>query len=147
MGGSTRGHRTAVAVFLAVAVISSPALGAGEMATDRTKNLRRVEQVPIEMGTDQLAQGSDLAFRGNLVVAGAYEGAGLFKKTRQGLKQVSFYDCPGSQGDVSVWRHLMFISVDSAASNIGDTPLCNNTQDEPHRFVTRNRGHPDRRYL
>ena len=128
MGGSTRGRRTAVAVFLAVAVISSPALGAGDVAPDRTKNLTHEEQVPIVMGKDQLAQGSDLAFRGNLVVAGAYEGAGLFRSTPKGLKQISFYDCPGSQGDVSIWRNLLFISVDSASSNIGDTPLCNNTR-------------------
>ena len=117
----------ALAPLLAVGLLSVPAVGATDRADDRTKNLEQIEQVPIAMGKEALAQGSDLAFRGNLIVAGAYEGAAFFRSSPQGLKQVSFYDCPGSQGDVSVWRNLVFISVDSATSNIGDTPLCNNT--------------------
>jgi hypothetical protein len=112
-------------------MIGAAALSAGaspSIAVDSTKNLKRKAQVPIEMGKDALAQGSDLAFRGDLLIAGAYEGAGFFKTTPTGVKQVGFYDCPGSQSDVSVWRDLMFVSIDSPTSNIGETPLCNNTK-------------------
>ena len=98
---------------------------------DHTKNLVQLAQVPTKLGKEARAQGSDLAFKGNLVISGSYEGAGFFRigGKRQGyLKQVGFYDCPAGQGDVSVWGDLLFISVDSNTSNIGDSPICNNTK-------------------
>jgi hypothetical protein len=120
---------TVVALLAGLTSISSGETA--RKADDRTKNLRQLAQEPIEIGKDILASGSDLAFKGNLIAAGAYEGTGFFKITdaRKGyVKQVGFHDCPGSQGDVSIYRNLLFVSIDSNTSNIGDTPLCNNTK-------------------
>ena len=97
---------------------------------DKSKRFIHKDQAAIKMGKKAKGQGTDFAFRGNLIIAGAYEGVGFFKRNRggAGIKQVGFYDCPGSQSDVSVWHNLLFISVDSPTSNIGKTPLCNNTK-------------------
>src|SRR4051794_13545041 len=63
-------------------------------------------------------QGSDMAFWGNRLVAGAYSGPGGFrlldisdpaKPTLEGA-----FDCPGPQNDVSIWKDLVIVSVDSA---------------------------------
>ena len=89
-------------------------------------NFRKLGRSPIEIGDGELAQGSDLAFRGNLMIAGAYEGVGLFR-TGAVPRQLSFYDCPGSQGDVSVLGNTMFVSVDSRSSNTEQSATCNNT--------------------
>lgn len=62
------------------------------------------------------AQGSDLAFQGDLLVAGSYDGVGFFKMGKKApyLTQLSFLPCAGGQGDVGVWGDLVFMSVDSA---------------------------------
>jgi len=92
-------------------------------------NARKLDREPFLAAQDTHARGSDLAFQGRLVVAGSYEGVGFFKRVdnRNGLKQVSFYDCPGAQGDVSVIGDYVFVSIDSPGSNSKQTPLCNNT--------------------
>jgi hypothetical protein len=70
-----------------------------------------------------------MAFQGRLVVAGAYEGVGFFRRVDGGkeLRQVSFFDCPGSQGDVSVLGDYVFVSIDSPGSNSEQNAVCNNT--------------------
>ena len=124
-----RGRIAFVIAFSLITATVGVAASATSLAPDeKSRRLRHKDQARIKMGKDSFALGSDLAFRGRLVVAGAYEGVGFFKRTRGGVRQVGFYDCPGSQGDVSVWNNLLFVSVDSATSNVADTPLCNNTK-------------------
>lgn len=85
----------------------------GDMHSD---NIKMLTQEPIVIDGDVLAQGSDLAFQGKLVIAGAFEGPSIFKivPPKQGyLKQLAFLPCNGGQGDVSVWGDLVFVSVDS----------------------------------
>jgi hypothetical protein len=62
-------------------------------------------------------QGSDMAFWGNTAVVGMYGGPGGFqvldianpaKPTPLGL-----FDCPGTQADVSIYKDLVIVSVDS----------------------------------
>jgi hypothetical protein len=108
--------------------------GAGLAAADDTSgdfhspNFQKLGRSPIEIGDGELAQGSDLAFKGNLLIAGTYEGTGLFRLGRGGVpRQVSFHDCPGSQGDVTVLGNTVFVSIDSPGSNSAQTPTCNNT--------------------
>ncbi len=92
-------------------------------------NFHKLGRTPIEIGDGTLAQGSDLAFKGNLLIAGAYEGVGLFRIATGGdLEQLSFYDCPGAQGDITVVGSTMFVSVDSRSSNFEKSATCNNTQ-------------------
>jgi len=92
-------------------------------------NARKLDREPFRASGDDHAQGSDLAFQGRLVVAGAYEGVGLFRRVNGGnsLEQVSFFDCPGAQGDVSISGDYVFVSIDSPGSNSKQTKVCNNT--------------------
>ncbi len=84
-------------------VVTGPAV-AGHDEDIHSANARKLDREPFLAGPDSHAGGSDLAFQGRLVVAGAYEGVGFFRRVDGGnqLEQISFYNCPGSQGDVSV---------------------------------------------
>jgi hypothetical protein len=95
----------------------------------RSANFHKLDREEIRIPGGGLAQGSDLAFRGNVMIAGAYEGVGFFRIGDDGdpLRQLSFFDCPGSQGDVVVSGDHLFVSVDSRGSNGEQTPTCNNT--------------------
>lgn len=69
-------------------------------------------------------QGSDLAFWGDRMVAGTlHAGSGGFRlldiSNPRSPRLVSHFVCPGSQSDVSIWRDLVFLSVDGmrAAGN------------------------------
>lgn len=108
---------------------SSPALSSHTGGTHSANVTKLGPHHPIEMGDGSHAMGTDLAFQGDLVLAGAYEGVGFFRRlaTKPFLSQISFYDCPGSQGDVSVLGNFAFVSIDSPASNSGSSPVCNNT--------------------
>ena len=70
------------------------------------------------------ATNSDLAFKGRFVYAGTYDGFRIlqYASGNQGRQLVHFL-CNGAQGDVSVYKNLLFRSVDAPQSN--DT--CNST--------------------
>ena len=83
---------------------------------DHSENFKQLTRKPIEIDKDLFAQGSDLAFKGRLVIAGTFQGPAIFKivPRRAGyLKQIGFLSCPGGQGDVSVLGDYVFFSVDS----------------------------------
>nr|WP_243727504.1 hypothetical protein [Actinocrispum wychmicini] len=88
-------------------------------------NVRDVANVPKHAPFDTLdALDSDLAFTGDKVIAGNYNGFTIYdihnpRKPRI-LSQVS---CPGSQNDVSVFGNLLFVSTDSSRSDSS----CNST--------------------
>jgi hypothetical protein len=96
---------------------------------DHSKNAHLLAQKKIKVGKDTFAQGSDLAFQGNLIVAGTYQGTAFFKRLPKApyIKQVGFHACPGGQGDVSIWGHYVYVSIDSPSSNNGKSATCNNT--------------------
>jgi hypothetical protein len=112
-------------------------LGAGTSlkAADSTSgdfhsaNFRKLDRETIQMPGGE-AQGSDLAFQGNLLVAGAYEGVGFYRIGEAGdpVRQLSFFDCPGSQGDVSILGKYVFVSIDTPSSNNKESAVCNNTR-------------------
>jgi hypothetical protein len=62
-------------------------------------------------------QGSDLAFWGNLAVLGNYDNPGGFRLMDIGdpssPTEVGQFVCRGPQSDVSIWRDLVFVSVDT----------------------------------
>lgn len=64
------------------------------------------------------ATASDLAFKGDLVIAGSYDGFRIldFAQGQRG-KQLVHFLCNGAQGDVSVYGDLLFRSIDSPQSN------------------------------
>ena len=108
--------------------------GAGLRAVDEvsgdihTENFRKLSRSDIVMPDGELAQGSDLAFSGRTMIAGTYEGTALFRRAGTELRQVSFHDCPGAQGDVSVLGDYVFVSIDTPSSNGTESGDCNNTE-------------------
>jgi len=92
-----------------------------------SENFRKLARTEIAKPDGTAAQGSDLAFDGRLMVAGTYDGTALFRIRRDSLRQISFHDCPGSQGDVSILGDYIFVSIDSPSSNSLESPVCNNT--------------------
>lgn len=90
-------------------------------------NFRKLGQTAIARPDGSTARGTDLAFQGRLMVAGTYEGTGLFKLGRGAPQQVGFHDCPGSQGDVSILGDYVFVSIDTPSSNSAQSAVCNNT--------------------
>jgi len=58
-------------------------------------------------------EGTDLAFWGSTMIAGAYNTLRLYDISKPyDLREVGQLDCPGNQNDVSVWQSLVFMSVD-----------------------------------
>jgi len=106
-----------IAVAAVAALLTGlSAASAGTQADEHTKNLTQKALVPIQADKDVKGQGSDLAFKDDLMIAGSYEGLGIFKilKGKPYVKQIGFAFCPGGQGDVSVLGDYVFFSVDSA---------------------------------
>ena len=93
-------------------------------------NFRRLDNERILHGRKgSHAEGSDLAFRNRLMVAGTYQGTGFFRmnRSRTDVEQIGFHNCPGSQGDVSLLGEYVFVSIDSPDSNDKEAPGCNDT--------------------
>ena len=82
-------------------------------------NIEEIARSPIRVPGGEIADGSDLAFEGDLIVAGSYSGTALFKILKRApyIKQVGFHNCTGAQGDVNVYRGLVFVSLDSGQSS------------------------------
>ena len=129
-------RRTSIvtAALLAVAIVASPL----QAASPGRPVLDELTQLPIETGATSFgtgtsgAAGSDLAFQGDLLVAGAWEGIGLYRILKKApyLEQLSFFACPGAQADVSVWGDYVFVSVEhqssyNATPNTGISETCN----------------------
>jgi hypothetical protein len=73
-------------------------------------NMRLVSNTPSPEGFAGVTN-SDLAFTGNLVIQGNYNGYQVWDVSnpqRPSLK--TSYLCPASQSDVSVYKHLLFVS-------------------------------------
>lgn len=61
---------------------------------------------------------SDLAFRGNIAIAGSYDGFRIVDITNPtNPTEISRMICNGAQGDVSVYGNLVFRSIDSPQSS------------------------------
>lgn len=99
----------------------------GTDADIASPGFRRLDQRPVIVRKKRVAEGSDLAFRGKTMVAGTYEGVGVFKRKARSTKQISFHRCPAAQGDVIVSGKTAFVSIDSPGSNDKRTKTCNNT--------------------
>jgi len=81
-----------------------------------------LSQIPKPIQLD-IAQGaftnSDLAFQGNHVFVGNYYGVNIFDVTDPtNAKLVTSMVCPGGQGDPSVYKNLMFMSVESTSGRL-----------------------------
>ena len=115
---------------LVAGLIGSIPASANHNEDDHSKNIREMARKPIKITKDLFAEGSDLAFKPRLLVAGTYQGTAFYKLLHRKpyLRQIGFHACPGSQGDVSVWGKLAFVSIDAASSNNGSGAGCNDTK-------------------
>jgi hypothetical protein len=69
---------------------------------------------PVQLVMAQLAfANSDIAFQGNHLFMGNFYGVNIYDISNPGKAQlVTSMVCPGGQGDVSVYKNLMFMSVE-----------------------------------
>jgi hypothetical protein len=78
------------------------------------------EQLPfLKSYLDAGFDNTDLAFQGNYLFQGNYHGIGIFdiaEPTKPKLLTAML--CPGGQGDVSVYKNLLFMSVESASGRL-----------------------------
>lgn len=100
-----------------------PRVGLGPGWTDAGQAARRLELVadrprpqgffnPAQMG-DFGVVNTDLAFSGNHVFVGSYNGFQIWDISSPSNPRLrSSLVCPGGQGDVSVYRNLLFMSVE-----------------------------------
>lgn len=81
--------------------------------TSQTKNLKIVGSAPKTSDVPSY-RNSDLAFWGRTVFAGNYEGFRTIDASDpENPRVLSDFACAGSQNDVSVWKGLLFVSIDS----------------------------------
>lgn len=134
------------AAFLAVLAIAAPAaahengLGSSWLTeaadhpgwywpstSSRTSNFKMVGSVE-RTRYDNTYRNSDLAFWGRFAYAGHYDGFQIVDVSDpRNPQQVVDYPCPGSQHDVSVWRGLLFVSVETPRSG----PECTSATQSP----------------
>jgi hypothetical protein len=92
--------------------------GPGSSGPDaHSKNVKLMSNLPP---SDPSVRQSDLAFWGNMAVAGNYAGFRLIDiKAPGNPKVITDFACNGAQGDVSIWGDLVFQSVDTPQSHGG----------------------------
>ena len=90
-------------------------------ADEAVSNLRVLSRAPSPPGfRDQM--NSDLAFTGTYAIQGNFNGLVIWDITNPSAPQlVATHRCPASQNDVSVFRHLLFVSVESNGSRLDCT--------------------------
>ena len=108
-----KGLVSVIAAAAAVLVCAPAALG-GHNSDEHSDNMSLLGNFS-EGGTYR--QGSDLAFWGDLAVAGNYDNPGGFRlidiSNPASPTEMGQLECPGPQNDVSIWGDLVFVSVDS----------------------------------
>ena len=78
---------------------------------------------------------TDMAFSGNVMVAGSYHGFNIYNLDNQGhAKLVSSVICPGGQGDVSIVGNLLIMSVEQNRGRIDCGLKGAGTEPNPERF-------------
>jgi hypothetical protein len=95
-------------------------------AAQAAKNLELVAHVdrsagfvnPADVGNFGLIN-SDLAFKGNLVFQGSFHGFQIWDVSNVSSPKLrTSFVCPGGQGDPSIYRNLLFISVEETLGRI-----------------------------
>jgi hypothetical protein len=91
-------------------------------AAEYTSNLKVIAKVQSPRGF--LGEtNSDLAFTGNYVIQGNYNGPVIWDISNPASpKLVVAYECPASQNDVSVYKNLLFLSAEALNGRIDCKP-------------------------
>ena len=100
-------------------LLRTPARALKPGETDSSDNLSLIANIPKQGAfADVSALNSDLAFKGKYAFAGNYNGFMVYDLSRpKHPRIVTQVVCPGSQNDVSVYRDLLVLSVDSSRSD------------------------------
>ncbi|HEX9824263.1 MAG TPA: hypothetical protein VGB51_07730 [Actinomycetota bacterium] len=102
---------------LAVLLLGTVGVPAGQATHNADVHSENVELVGNFNDGGEYRQGSDIAFWGDYVILGNYNTPGGFRIVdTESLTEVGQFECPGTQADVSVWKHLVFVSVDGPRS-------------------------------
>jgi len=102
-----------IALYVVVAVVTGLAgampAGATHDADDHSANLHLLSNSPRTSAVSQ----SDFAFWGRTAYAGNYDGFRVLDiSDPDNITELADVKCRGQQGDVTVWRSLLFVSVD-----------------------------------
>jgi hypothetical protein len=102
--------RAVLPIMLMFALLAAPVpAGAGHTADAHSQGMQLRDHFPRSSVQTQ----SDLAFAGDLAVAGNYNGFRVFDISNPNRTHlVADVWCPGAQNDVSVWGDLVILSVD-----------------------------------
>jgi hypothetical protein len=85
-------------------------------------NMKLVAEARSPRGFEQ-SWNSDLAFTGNYVIQGNYNGPVVWDISNPSKPEVVVaYECPASQNDVSVYKNLMFMSAEANNGRIDCKP-------------------------
>ena len=91
-------------------------------AEEYTSNLKVVAKAVSPPGFAGITN-SDLAFTGNYVIQGNYNGPVIWDISNPAKPQlVVAYECPASQNDISVYKNLMFMSAESQSGRVDCKP-------------------------
>jgi hypothetical protein len=109
------------ALAVALASVGAPAALADHGADEHSDNMSLVANWD-DGGTYRM--GSDLAFWQSLAVLGKYDGLTLMDIGNPAKpKHLGTLDCNGNQSDVTIWKDLVVVSVDSPMADDGcDAP-------------------------
>ena len=103
----------------ASALAQEPLPLTSEDEVDKSDNVELVAHLPLEGSfAEEGAYGTDMAFKGRWLYDGNYSGFQVFdikKPTRP--KRVAQVFCPGGQGDLSVHKNILVMSVDASRSD------------------------------
>lgn len=106
--------RAAIAVALLLLAVAAAPAGAAHNQDQHSDNMSLVAN---HNENGEYGLGSDLAFWGTTAVAGSYSGPGGFRlldiANPAAPRLTGVFNCPGTQADVSIWRDLVFVSVDA----------------------------------
>ncbi len=125
-----RRRRIAPLLVLALAVTLAPAAGASAAPPpdprvglgpdqEAISNLTKLSSNPIPEGS---VINSDLAFKGRYTFSANFNGFNVYDVRNAAAPVLTTsYVCPGSQNDISVYRNLLFLSVEQATARVDCT--------------------------
>ena len=105
--------RLAVSVIAAFGLLTLTASAAANHGTrPHTQNMHALGHSPhpatfMGVPAAQRNVNSDIAFRGNLIFNGNYDGFRIIKDSPGNPKEITWAHCTGDQGDIVVWGDIL----------------------------------------
>jgi hypothetical protein len=125
--------RRAVLAVCAVGLVALPATAAADHATrEHSQNMHALghseHAAPFEsVPTAQQNINSDIAFWGDLIFNGNYDGFRIIKNSPGNPQEINWTHCNGNQGDIVVWGNILVRAWNSPApADNPATPLPEN---------------------